>query len=88
VNLYLISQSENNDYNTFDSAVVAAESEDEARAIHPESSWGHLSSAELWEQQAEFCGWASSPGNVCVKLIGTALEGQTAGVVLASFNAG
>lgn len=33
MNLYLISQDVNNDYDTYDSAVVAAESEEEARGI-------------------------------------------------------
>jgi hypothetical protein len=35
MNLYLISQNVNNDYDTYDAAVVAANSEDEARLIHP-----------------------------------------------------
>lgn len=35
MNLYLISQSINNGYDTYDSAVVAAESKDKARCIHP-----------------------------------------------------
>jgi hypothetical protein len=35
--LWLISQSRNNGYDTFDSAVVAAETEAEARHIHPNS---------------------------------------------------
>ena len=33
--LYLISQSMRCDYDTYDSAVVAAESESDARTIHP-----------------------------------------------------
>jgi hypothetical protein len=35
MNLYKISQNSNNDYDTYDSAIVAAESEDAARRIHP-----------------------------------------------------
>ena len=35
MNLYLISQSVNNEYDTYDSAVVAAESEEDATKIHP-----------------------------------------------------
>lgn len=35
VYLYKISQNVNNDYDTYDCAVVAAHSEDEARNIHP-----------------------------------------------------
>ena len=35
LNLYLIYQYLNNDYDTYDSAVVAAESDGDARNIHP-----------------------------------------------------
>jgi len=35
MNLYLISQEVNTDWDTFSSAVVIAESEEEARKIHP-----------------------------------------------------
>ena len=35
MNLYKISQSANNDYDTYDSAIVAAENEEEARKINP-----------------------------------------------------
>jgi len=35
MNLYLLTQTVNNNYDTFDSAVVAAETEKEALRIHP-----------------------------------------------------
>lgn len=35
MNLYLIWQDENNDYDTYDSAIVCAKSGDEAVKIHP-----------------------------------------------------
>lgn len=35
--IYKISQSINNDYDTYDSAIVYAQSEEEAKQIHPES---------------------------------------------------
>ena len=35
MNLYRISQTVNRDWNTYDSAVVAAETENDARNIHP-----------------------------------------------------
>jgi len=41
MNLYLISQTINNGYDTYDSAVVCAESEDEARKIHPSNFVTH-----------------------------------------------
>ncbi len=75
--LYLISQVENDDYDTYDSAVVAAESEDEARLIRPGGTeWGCA-----YE-------WAKSPAAVSVKLIGEAVEGVEPGVVLSGFNVG
>ena len=79
MNLYLISQSENDGYDTYDSAVVAAESEEEAVQIHPGPSpkWGQ-----------GYSNWASSPEKVKCELIGVAIEGTEAGELLSSFNAG
>ncbi len=77
--LYLISQNENNDYDTYDSAVVVASSEDEARKIHPDGENGR------WDKGY----WTSSPEKVRVYQIGIANSEQKAGdVVCASFNSG
>ncbi len=79
MNLYLLTQDENDGYDTYDSCVVAAKTERSAQRIHPspyDKSWN-----------AENRVWASSPENVKVKRIGTALR-KTAGVILTSFNAG
>jgi hypothetical protein len=80
MNLYLISQTFNEDYDTYDSAVVAAESEEAAR-LTPPARRGHNDgkSVELF--------WAA-PEHVSVKLIGEAAPGTEAGVICASFNAG
>jgi hypothetical protein len=75
--LWLISQDANNDYDTYDSAVVAAATEDEARHINPDGNWG-----KLWS------GWCNTPEQVTVKYIGIATEGVEPGIVLSSFNAG
>jgi len=72
--LWLISQEVNNDYDTFDAAVVAAKNKDLAQQTHP-SEWGGV---EEW----------AIPEAVKVKLIGTAVKDTKAGVILASFNAG
>ena len=77
--LYLISQDENRGYDTYDSAVVVAESEEEARNTLPAD----------WIQWGEsYSPWVSSPDKVSVELVGTAAKGSEKGVVCASFNAG
>ena len=43
--LWCISQTDNDGYDTFDSAVVAAETESDARAIHP---YGHVYPEGSW----------------------------------------
>ena len=81
--LYLISQSENNNYDTYDSAVVAAPDEEAATRIHPGTE------KEFEEgQKAEFNEWCSGPSEVTAEYIGEAKEGTEQGVILASYNAG
>lgn len=76
--LYLLEQTENDGYDTYDSCVVAAEDEKIARSIRPDhSAWSN-----------GMCAWAYSQTAVSVALIGTAARGTRRGVVLASFNAG
>lgn len=79
VYLYRISQDVNVGYDTYDSAVVSAYSEDEAKCIHPSThhkgTWG-------------IGDWCESE-YVNVELIGEAIEGIEPGsVICASFNAG
>ena len=76
--LWLISQDANNDWDTYDSAVVAAETEGEARNIHPDGC------TVGWNNHT----WCKSPEQVSVKFLGEAAQDVCAGVVLASFNAG
>jgi hypothetical protein len=78
--LYLISQDQNNDYDTYDSAVVCAKSEEEARNIHP-----NVFSDDPWEDSGA---WCSSPDLVTVIEIGVANPSQAPGIVCSSFNAG
>lgn len=82
MNLYLISQDENNDFDTFDCAVVRAESEEEAARINPDGK------GERWIPKDSYDTWAHSVEAVSVVLLGVALEGSTKGVVCASFNKG
>ena len=84
--LWLISQVANDDYDTYDAAVVAAETEADARNMHPGGHGG-----VLWDRAASergFSSWCYAPEQVTVRLIGDAIEGTEAGVILASFNAG
>jgi len=81
--LWLITQTENEGYDTYDSAVVAADTEEAARHIHP--SMSYLKPVPVWG--GSYSDWASSPNKVSAKHIGEALEGVE-GVVCASFNAG
>ena len=76
MNLYLLYGQESG-YDTYDSCVVAAESEEIAKTIHPNST-AH------WDKYS----WASSPEYVEASLIGVAIEGTGQGVICASFNAG
>ena len=66
------------DYDTFDSAIVAAETEEEAKTINPCSrGWGY-----------RYTAWTKSPENVTATYIGMAKDGTERGIILASFNAG
>jgi hypothetical protein len=79
MNLYLLKQEINTGYDTYDSCVVAAESEEDARTIQPR---------ELhFEPDDNFSDWAS-PEYITVILIGVAAESVKRGVICASFNAG
>lgn len=81
MNLYLIEQSQNNDYDTFDSAVVAARTEEEARNIIPKHEEYHCDSR--WGDT-----WASGPEYVTATLIGTTRKYKAGQQICASFNAG
>ena len=77
--LFLISQDVNNDYDTYEGAIVAAENENEARNIHPSgNSKAFNSSYNTW----------CDPEHVQVIQIGLASPGTKSGVILSSFKAG
>jgi hypothetical protein len=80
MNLYRISQKVNIDYDTYDSAVVCAESEEAARSMHPSGrEWDGA-----WERWGDWC----AKDDVQVELVGKAEDTIERGVVCASFNAG
>ena len=72
--LYLISQTENTGYDTYDSAVVAAENAKIAREINPDRSDGSYA-------------WCHSK-DVTARYLGVAKAGTKRGLICASFNAG
>jgi hypothetical protein len=80
--LFLIEQEQWTGYDTYDSAVVVAESEDDARNIHP-------SGGPVTDRRTDWaCDWATSVEHVTARYIGEASPVLPRGVVLASFNAG
>ena len=69
------------DYDQFDSAVVAAASEEAAKAMHPNCCDTVTNTAKPWDP------WVTLD-NVEVRLLGTAEPGTEPHVICASFNAG
>jgi len=79
MNLYLISQSVNTEYDTYDSAVVAAPSEEVAKLMHPD---GGLATSKFDPLNCTWC----EPKDVDVQYIGETTLPKS--VICASFNAG
>ena len=90
MNVYKITQQALIGYDTFDSAVVVAESEDAAKLVHPISVW--IGSPETgWPDRLMSIPSWPLPKDVRAELIGPLEDGShySAGdVILASFNAG
>lgn len=89
MNIYLITQHVHNDYDTYDSAVVYAASEEEARNIHPSGR------NECWVKEQDSSYWIGSwcrPEDVVVLLLSTNVlathEEQIKQIICASYNAG
>lgn len=97
MNIYLITAKNHGGYDTYDSAVVVAESEDAARVTCPsdyyrwiDGQWHFVfddgRSEPDWRRD-----WPNNPldsGVIDVQLLGAAAPGLEAGVVCSSFNAG
>ena len=79
--LYLVINKDTNnyDYDFYDSFVICCNSEDEARRYHPS---GRI--MEKWR----FLDWPDSDLDVGVECLGEANPNVTLGVVCSSFNAG
>lgn len=86
--LFKISQTVNNGYDTYDSAVVVAECKEDAQRMHPGySDTGGIIPEELLNyvvNNSDFQAWAH-PKFVSVEYLGEAADGMQ-GVVCASYN--
>lgn len=78
--LYLLTQNDNNVYDTYDSCLVCAENEADARTISP--------SGDVFVENERYGSWAKKASAITCEEIGEANEKQTRGVIIASFNAG
>ena len=93
--LWRIWQNENKGWDTFDSAVVAANTAEEARCTYPEKYGGNTHwNGSKWSRQlrdgkvvdgSSYC-W-TTPEYVSVEFLADGYDGP-AGIVVASFNAG
>lgn len=84
--LYLL-LGEEQGWDTYDSIVVCAESEEEAKKIAPcGRKWDEIIGTKYLSDWK--AGWASTPNNIEVEKIGIALDTTEIGVICSSFNAG
>lgn len=101
--IYKLSQNINNGYDTYDSVVVVAENEDDAKRIHPSESWwdGGFYDEEKKEFWTHYSGssktylfedkwgtWTNDLSKIKVEYLGEAEPHLKRGVVVASFCAG
>lgn len=87
MNLYYLSQTECRGYDTYSDCVVAAESEEAARLIHPGGGADYDWETEQRRSLA-FRTWPAYPNHVKVEFIGVAASHVKMGVICASFHAG
>ena len=86
MNIYLIEQSKNLGYDTYDSAVVVARSVKDARSIHPRLDWFRRNGMKEWNGKDDDS-WVDAK-YVIVTYIGKASPKMDRSVVCASFHAG
>lgn len=78
--LYLLTQERNTGYDTYDSCVVCAESEEDAKTIAPDGN--------AFKEDTKYGEWATKITDISCKEIGEANDNQSRGVICASYNAG
>lgn len=87
--LYLVKRTDNVTWDEYDSFVVCAESEDEARRVHP--SGGMFFEDDMSEQSKRYFKWCwtdkiETLEVICVGLASVSLKNRQ--VICASYNAG
>lgn len=93
MNIYKISQSVHNGYDTYDAAIVAAETSQEAQVIHPGRRQIWSPKHNQWvdpsypDDPYDYRDWAPIDA-VTVQLLAENVPNLQPGVILASFNAG
>jgi hypothetical protein len=86
--IYLLEQTVNKDYDTYDSCIVVAKSIEDAITIHPSGNFPTLSRMEDKNDDPYLMySWCFLEDVKC-REIGIANDKQTRGVICASFNAG
>jgi hypothetical protein len=104
MNIYLLSQTELVGYDTYDSCVVLAETEEEARTIHPNSNFKYRDDLSRWVRDSWYdkylkeniipyfdSSWCKHPEAVIVKYLGEFkgnLDDYPTRIICSSFNAG
>jgi len=95
LNLYLISQTTHDSYDTYDSAVVAAPDEETARDMYPGNGepidWTRASERNMEDGGVlpdHVHHWVARREDVNVRRIGTATPDTPQGVICASYSAG
>ena len=91
--IFVVRRTDSIDYDEFDSFVVIAADENQARHQHPRPKYQIVwdTRLQVWEDRdgetATYHGWTNDPASLTVTCIGVASEGVS-GVVCDSFNAG
>ena len=93
-NIYKLSQDTNNGYDTYDSAIVVADNEEDAKMIAPDEHHIMLDNHKWFHKygtgdlvSSDYDEWADYK-DIKVELIGVADDRTEKGLILGSFNAG
>lgn len=90
MNLYTIYQDTNNGYDTYDTALVAAETEEEAKRIDPSDChvWSDEEESWIYEGRVDNHDSWVTVDKVSAEYMGKAKDDLRSGLIFSSFNAG